>query len=65
MSEDLDPRIGIGREIADELYEAYQIAFNNFAGPPQFRHSVNYPDYHRAGLLGVYNHLNKKSGDLP
>lgn len=39
------------------LISTYSQAFDDFAGPKQFQHSVNYPDYHRAGLLGVYQWL--------
>jgi hypothetical protein len=39
------------------LISAYTQAYDVFAGPPQFRHSVNMHDYHRAGLLGVYQWL--------
>jgi hypothetical protein len=51
---DLDPRFGEGEKIADEFNTAYQKAFDAFAGPREFRHNVNYPDYHRAGLLGIF-----------
>jgi hypothetical protein len=50
----LDPRIGDGKIIAGRLWEVYQRAFDDFAGPKQYRHSCNYDTYHRAALLAVY-----------
>lgn len=45
-----------GKEPLDmtALVEIYTKAYDDFAGPPQFRHDVNMDNYHRAGLLGVY-----------
>jgi hypothetical protein len=57
----LDPRSGDGKDIADKLEEAYQVAYDKFAGPPKFRHSVNYDIYHRAGLLGMYRFMKRNS----
>lgn len=56
---DLDPREGEGKKLADELEAVYYKAFDKFAGPAKFRHSANYPTYHRAALLGIYKHLKK------
>lgn len=38
----------------EALITVYTEAYDKFAGPTQFRHSVNMDHYHRAGLLGVY-----------
>lgn len=54
MQTKFDPRQGEGKKIADRAEAIYQEAFDAFAGPAQFRHSVNYPDYHRAGLLALW-----------
>jgi hypothetical protein len=36
-----------------ELAAAYKKAFDENAGPSQYRHASNYDSYHRAGLIGV------------
>lgn len=43
-----DPRMA-------QLVEAYEKAYNEFAGPREFRHAVNFDTYNRAGLIGVWN----------
>ena len=42
----------------DALVKIYTNAYDDFAGPRQFRHCVNMDNYHRAGLLGVYRAIN-------
>lgn len=42
------------------VVDAYQTAYDDFAGPRQFRHSVNHDTYHRAGLIGVWNAARKE-----
>lgn len=37
----------------ERLATIYQEAYDECAGPPQFRHSVNHDVYHMAGLLAV------------
>lgn len=49
-----------GKRIADELEKVYDEAYDASAGPEEFRHSVNFPNYHRAALLAVYEYLKKK-----
>lgn len=41
-------------EDIEALIATYTKAYDDFAGPIRFRHSVNVDMYHRAGLLGVY-----------
>lgn len=45
----------MNEELASALFVVYQKAFNDYAGPPQFRHSCNYNDYHKAALLAVHD----------
>ena len=59
-----DPRNGHGKEVADVLERVYNKAYNDFAGPPQFRHGCNMPTYHRAALLAVYRHLASNAIEL-